>query len=86
MEVMLAGSGNYIKELAKPVTFCSFVEIKRTDCTLCRLATASSSHQNQCVCAVGGGWWWGACFAHHSSEVLHPNNFFVGQVMSCPLE
>lgn len=37
---------NYVKELAKPVTFCSFVEIKRIGCTLRRLATASSSHQN----------------------------------------
>lgn len=84
---MLAGSGNYIKELAKPVTFCSFVEIRRTDCTLCRLATASSSHKNQCVWGTwrGGVWWW-AYFAHHSSEVLNLNNIFVGQVISCPLE
>lgn len=57
MEVMLAGSGNYVKELAKAVTFCSFVEIKRIGCTLRKLATASSSHQSSCVCvrAVEGG-------------------------------
>lgn len=55
MEVMLAGSGNYVKELAKPVSFRSFVEIKRIGCTLCRLATALSSHQNVSLCVQCGG-------------------------------
>lgn len=80
MVVVLAGSGNYVKELANPVMFCSFVEIKRISCPLSRLPTPSSSHQNVCACTMGCGGN-GACSTHHSAEAHNPNNILVGQVM-----
>lgn len=80
MAVVLPGRGNYIKKLANPVKFCSFVEIKRISCPLYRLPAASIPTKT-CVCLHHGLWWQGACSTHHSSEAFNPNNFLVGPVI-----
>lgn len=81
MVVVLAGSGNYVKELANPVTFCSFVEIKRIESATSADCLQPQVPTKMCVCLHHGLWWQGACSTHHSAEALNPNNFLVGQVM-----
>jgi len=73
MEVMLAGSGNYITKLAESVTFCPFVEIKRIGCTHHRPAY-SLKFPSQCCVHGGGGWWRRACFIICSPHYLHEHS------------
>lgn len=87
MEVILAGSGNYVTKLAKSVTFCSFVEIKRIGCTHHRLAYSLKFPAQR---SVQGCWVVEENMFYNplsplTSLAVNSNNSLGRQVRTCPL-